>query len=224
MGFRASITAVALCALAASACAGTRGDGATLGVRAAVDVAKTAPERTLLAAGAVLSEPLDFYEGERHYIGAVSTGLMAGTPERVLTAFADPAALAEMLPRTKRVTLVDDQPSGKRIELQQGNAVVDATYTVTFVPGDNELTFRLDRTRRHDIEDVYGFVRVERFDEQRSVVTLGAAVDVGSGLTQMLFGRKVQDVILSTPYSMRDYFARLSPLPSGGVVAQIDGR
>jgi hypothetical protein len=40
----------------------------------------------------------------------------------------------------------------------------------------------------------------------------------------MLFGKKVQDVILSTPYSMRDYFARLSPLPSDAVVAQIDGR
>ena len=224
MGFRASIVAAAACALTSVACAGARGDGASLGARAPSDVAATAPERTLLAAGSVLSQPLDFEEGDRHYIGAVSTSLMAGTPERVLSAFGDPAALAEMLPRTKRVTLVEGQPSVTRIELQQGNSVIDATYTVAFFPGENEITFRLDRSRPHDIDDVYGYVRVERFDERRSIVTLGAAVDVGSGLTQMLFGKKVQDVILSTPYSMRDYFARLSPLPSDVAVAQIDGR
>ena len=224
MGFRASIALAAACALTSIACAGARGDGATLGARAAPDVATTAPERTLLAAGAVLSQPLDFQDGDRHYIGALSTGLMSGAPERLLAAFGDPAALAEMLPLTKRVTLVDGQPSVKRIELQQGNSVVDATYTVAFFPGDGEVTFRLDRTRPHDIEDVYGYVRVERFDDRRSIVTLGAAVDVGSGLTQMLFGKKVQDVILSTPYAMRDYFARLAPLPSDAVVAQIDER
>jgi hypothetical protein len=33
-------------------------------------------------------------------------------------------------------------------------------------------------------------------------------VDVGSDLTNLLFGRKVQDVILSTPRVMRAYFAR----------------
>jgi hypothetical protein len=224
MGFRASTLVIAACLLGSSACAGARGDGATLGARTASEVITTAPERTLLAAGAVLSEPLDFEEGDRHYIGAVSTGLMAGTPERVLSAFGDPSALAAMLPRTKRVTLIDGSPSVTRIELQQGNSVVDATYTVEFIQGDDQLTFRLDRTRPHDIDDVYGYVRVERFDDRRSIVTLGAAVDVGSGVTQMLFGKKVQDVILSTPYSMRDYFARLSPLPSDVVVAQIDGR
>lgn len=219
MGFRAFL-ALVTCALAASGCAGASGSGATLGARAAGDVGTTAPERTLLSAGSVLAEPLDYQDGDRRYIGAISTGLMVGTPERVLAAFGDPAALAEMLPRTKRVTLVDERPSGKRIELQQGNSVVDATYTVEFVQTDDGLTFRLDPSRPHDIDDVYGFVRVERFDDRRSIVTLGAAVDVGSGLTQMLFGKKVQDVILSTPYAMRDYFSRAAPLPTDTAVAQ----
>jgi len=52
---------------------------------------------------------------------------------------------------------------------------------------------------------------VERFDDQRSAVTVAAAVDVGSSLTVMLFGKKVQDVILSTPHKMRDYFSRAEP-------------
>jgi carbon monoxide dehydrogenase subunit G len=225
MGFRVHAAIVACFALSANACAGARGDGATLGARSIADVAQTAPEQTILSAGAVLTEPLDFDQGDQHYIGAITASLVSGTPEHVLAAFGDAGALAEMLPRTKRVTLVDDRPEARRMELEQGNSVVDATYTVAFVPGvpgKGELTFRLDRSRRHDIEDVYGYVRVVRFDEKRSLVTLGAAVNVGSGLTEMLFGKRVQDVILSTPYAMRDYFARSASLPDGAFVAEND--
>ena len=81
------------------------------------------------------------------------------------------------------------------IELRQGNSVVDATYTVelspTAVPG--ELHFQLDASRPHDIDDVYGYFEVKRFDAHHSLVTVAAAVDVGSGLTTMLFGKRVQE-------------------------------
>jgi len=192
-------------------CAGAAGDGAALQARSAVDEAPPASEEhRLLDAGAVVTRPLDFDRGGSHYVGGVATGLVRATPERVLAAIHDVVALQKMLPHTKQVALVDADGASRRIELLQGSSLVEAKYTVELSPDGRpgELGFKLDRSRPHDINDVYGYFKVERFDDDRSAVTVAAAVDVGSGLTTLLFGKKVQDVILSTPHVMRDYFAR----------------
>jgi carbon monoxide dehydrogenase subunit G len=222
---------VPLCLLAIFACAcGAAGNGSTLPAKSTSDAAvldeaastlKANPsdaavplenvERALLVSGQVITKPVQFERGSSKYVGGLASGLVPAAPERVLQAIQEPDALLAMLPRTKRVTLVDASTSSRRLELLQGNSFVDATYTVKLVPSDKpgELTFQMDRSRHHDIDDVYGYFKVERFDDKRSLVTVAAAVDVGSDLTNLLFGKRVQEVILSTPYAMRDYFARI---------------
>jgi carbon monoxide dehydrogenase subunit G len=197
--------------LLATACAGAAGDGAALQAKSAANA--TAPavqERQRLETGAVVTRPLDFDRNGSHYVGGIARGVVHATPDRVLAAIHDMAALKKMLPNTKQVALVDSEGSSRRIELLQGSSIVEAKYTVKMSPDGRpgELGFKLDRSRPHDIDDVYGYFKVERFDDERSVVTVAAAVDVGSGLTNLLFGKKVQDVILSTPHKMRDYFSR----------------
>jgi hypothetical protein len=208
--------------LAPTGCGAAAGTGAALSPKTGPAVDVSAPDRTLLAAGGVVTRPLDFERGDSHYVGGVASGLVAASPERVLAALDDASALEGLLPRTKRASLVDDRGTSRRIELLQGNSLVDATYTVELSPpsATGEVRFHLDPTRRHDIDDLYGYFKVERFDDRRSLVTVAAAVDVGSGLTTLLFGKRVQDVILSTPYVMRDYFARMEPSAHPTLVAQ----
>jgi hypothetical protein len=199
--------------LLATACAGAAGDGAALPAKSAASApAPAANERQKLEAGAVVTRPLDFDRNGSHYVGGVARGLVPATPEQVLAAIHDTTALKKMLPNTKQVALVDAEGSARRIELLQGSSIVEARYTVRLSPDGRpgELGFKLDRSRPHDIDDVYGYFKVERFDEDHSVVTVAAAVDVGSSLTTLLFGKKVQDVILSTPHKMRDYFSTFS--------------
>jgi hypothetical protein len=212
----------ALGLLLTCSCAGAAGTGAVLPVKSGADVEIAPPEHNLLAAGGVVSRPLDFERGDAHYVGGVTTGLVPASPERVLAAIRDASALEEMLPRTKQVSLVDAQGDTRRLELRQGNKLIDATYTVrlTATGSPGEIRFQMDPSRHHDIDDVYGYFKVERFDDTRSLVTVAAAVDVGSGLTTMLFGKKVQDIILSTPQVMRDYFARPEPSARASLVAQ----
>jgi hypothetical protein len=213
-------------ALLGSGCAGAAGNGAALSPKSGANVAITAPERAEAGTGAVVTRPLEFERNGAHYIGGVATGLVPASAEEVLAAMDDVGALRAMLPRTKRATLVDTHGAVRRIELRQGNSIIDATYTVELSPagGPGQIEFHLDPSRPHDIEDVYGYFKVERFDERHSLVTVAAAVDVGSGLTQMLFGKRVQDVILSAPVVMRRYFAGIDHLPSSGVVAKNDDR
>jgi hypothetical protein len=211
-----------LALLLATACAGAAGDGAALQAKsAAAAPAPAAKERQKLEAGAVVTRPLDFDRNGQHYVGGIARGLVPATPERVLAAIHDTAALKSMLPNTKQVALVDADGSSRRIELLQGSSIVEAKYTVRLSPDGRpgEVGFKLDRSRPHDIDDVYGYFKVERFDDEHSVVTVAAAVDVGSGLTNLLFGKKVQDVILSTPHKMRDYFSRSEAQSTRALVA-----
>jgi carbon monoxide dehydrogenase subunit G len=218
-----------LCLLAVFACAcGAAGNGTALPAKSSADAAPPIEnvERALLASGQVITKPVQFVRGSSKYVGGLATGLVPATPERVYQAIQEPDALLAMLPRTKRVTLVDASTTARRLELLQGNSFVDATYTVKLVPSDKpgELTFEMDRSRHHDIDDVYGYFKVERFDDKRSLVTVAAAVDVGSDLSNLLFGKRVQEVILSTPYAMRDYFARSESSSHTGPVAQNESR
>ncbi len=211
-----------LALLLTAGCAGASGDGSALQAKSALTAsAPVSAERQLLEAGDVVTRPLDFERGASHYVGGVATGLVHATPDRVLAAIHDVGALRAMLPHTKQVALVEAQGASRRIELLQGSSLVEAKYTVELSPDGRpgELGFRLDRSRPHDIDDVYGYFKVERFDDERSVVTVAAAVDVGSSLTIFLFGKKVQDVILSTPHAMRDYFSHAETQPGAPMVA-----
>jgi hypothetical protein len=223
-GRRAIAFAAVTIACLGTGCAGASGNGAALSPKSGVDAAETHASERALATGHVVTEPFDFERGDSHYVGGVSSGLVPAPPDQVLAAVLDAHSLAAMLPKTKRVSLVEASGDKRRIELLQGNSFVSATYTVEIAATDTpgEVRFHLDRSRRHDIDDVYGYFKVRRYDDRRSLVTVAAAVDIGSSFTTMLFGKHVQQVILSTPNVMRAYFARMEASGAVGLVAQND--
>jgi hypothetical protein len=108
------------------------------------------------------------------------------------------------LPHTKSARLIDVRRGIARVELVQGGST---SYTVSIerVQGRSELRFWLDSSRPHDIEDVFGFFRVEPFGQGESLVTVAAAVDLGSSITSLLFSSAVERTVLSTPRQIREY-------------------
>jgi hypothetical protein len=169
----------------------------------------TADEWRVLAAGQPVHHQRQLTHGDQRYLGTVSYQLVRASPTTIARALGDVSALPELLPQTKRASLVGKSPSSRRVELVQGNDWMEATYTVLLQPDpDGGFLFQLDPTRPHDIDDAWGYFRVERFDRQRSLVTVGVAVDVGSGLVRFLFADAIQNVILSTPNRVRQYTER----------------
>jgi hypothetical protein len=163
-------------------------------------------ERAALISGDVVSRPLVFESAGGRYVGGVSYQVMRAVPDEVLSAVLDVAALPELLPRTKRASLIDRSAAGTRIELVQGNSVAEATYTVLLArsaPG--EVRFWLDPTRPHEIRDVWGYFRARPFGEGKTLVTVAVALDVGPGLVRMLFEDRIQRLVLQTPRHIRDY-------------------
>ena len=165
----------------------------------------TAGEREALNAGSMVSRALRFDQGGGHYVGGVSYQVVDARPELVLAALSDVANWPDALPRTKSARLLDSVDGMSRVELVQGSALVDARYTVVLERVDSEtIRFWLDGSQPHDISDVWGFFRVRTLPGGRSLITVGAALDLGDGLTR-LFEDRIARVMLRAPRQIRDF-------------------
>ncbi|HXK19067.1 MAG TPA: SRPBCC family protein [Polyangiaceae bacterium] len=166
----------------------------------------TLSEREALGAGNMVTRPLRFDDAGGHYVGGVSYQVVDARPELVLAALADVNNWPEALPRTKSARLVGTTNGLSRVELVQGSALVDARYTVVLERADGEtIRFWMDPSLSHDIRDVWGFFRVRALPGGRSLITVGAALDLGDGLTRMLFEDRIARMLLRAPQQIRAF-------------------
>lgn len=148
------------------------------------------------------------------YIGGVTYTIVEATAPETSAILEDVASYRHVLPRTKRVRLVGVEPNGDRlVELVQGNTLVEAEYTIRVrqYPGRREVRFWLEPSRPHEIDDAWGYFRVEPLvgasGEQRTLLTYAILVDVGPGIVRELFEERVRAALLSVPQLVRRYVA-----------------
>ncbi len=151
------------------------------------------------------------------FVGGVTYTIIDAQPAEITALFDNMNAYRRVLPRTKQARLVGIEPNGDRlIELVQGTALVDAEYTIRVrqvSPSGTgrEVRFWLERSRPHEIDDAWGFFRVEPFTnpagEPRVLMTYAILVDVGPGIVRELFEEKVRAALLSVPQLVRRYMA-----------------
>lgn len=167
----------------------------------------SAGERSALGAGRMISRPLRFdTEAGGRYVGGVSYQVVEAPPEAVLAALSDVTNWPEALPRTKSARLLGSSDGVSRVELVQGNSLVDARYTVLLErAGDATIRFWLDPSQAHDIRDVWGFFRVQAVSEGRSLIAVGVALDLGDGLARMLFEDRIANMALRAPLKIRAF-------------------
>lgn len=163
-------------------------------------------ERDALSGGLMVARALRFQHEGGRYVGGVSYQVVDARPELVLAVLSDVNNWPEALPRTKSARLLDSKDGLSRVELVQGSSLVDARYTVVLDRADAEtIRFWLDPSAPHDIRDVWGFFRVRELPGGRSLITVGAALDLGDGLTRMLFEDKIASMLLRAPRQIRQF-------------------
>lgn len=163
-------------------------------------------DREVLHAGGMVSRALRFAHGGGSYVGGVSYQVVDARPELVLAALSDVSNWPEALPRTKSARLLSGADGLSRVELVQGGSFLEARYTVVLQRADGDtIRFWMDPAEAHDIRDVWGFFRVQALPGGRSLITVGAALDLGDGLARMLFEDKIASMLLRAPRKIREF-------------------
>jgi len=152
--------------------------------------------------------------GDHRWIGGITYTVMDASAAEVAAVVDNVESLRRVLPRTKRARVVGTASGGDQlVELVQGNALVEAEYTIRVRREPREARFWLDPTRPHGIDDAWGFFRYEPFigpsGEERVLMTYGILVDVGPGLVRDLFEERLRAALLSVPQLMRRQVAEL---------------
>jgi hypothetical protein len=61
----------------------------------------------------------------------------------------------------------------------------------------------MDASFPHDLKDAWGYFRLQPLSKARTLVTYGAALDLGDGLTRMLFEGLIQGHAMRPPELLR---------------------
>ena len=176
--------------------------------------ALTPEESARLARGDTVIREQTVERGEHRWIGGITYTLMDASAAEVAGVIDNVESLRRVLPRTKRARVVGTASGGDQlVELVQGNALMEAQYTIRVRREPREARFWLDPTRPHGIDDAWGFFRYEPFigpsGEERVLMTYGILVDVGPGLVRDLFEERLRAALLSVPQLVRRQVAEL---------------
>lgn len=168
--------------------------------------------QTRLSRGETLRFPQEADHAGGHYVGGVSYTVVEGQTAAITALCEDAGAWRTFLPHVTGVRIVERRADDDLlVEITQGNALVDATYTlhVRLDVATGEARFWMVRGRPHDIADAWGYFRFTPIDvtptSARTLVTVGVLVDVGEGWMRSLVEPKVQTAVLGVSDRVRDY-------------------
>jgi hypothetical protein len=154
--------------------------------------------------GETVSRTQELRRGARRYVGGVTYKIIDAGADEVASLLDDVSAWRRFLPKTRDAQRVGSVGDDILIEVTHGSALVKVAYTLRVHREGRAMRFWMDPSRAHDIEDAWGFLRVEPMPNGRALVTYGILIDMGDGLLRDLFEGRVREVALEVPDGVRD--------------------
>jgi hypothetical protein len=142
--------------------------------------------------------------GDHHYIGGLTYTVLDASADEVAALLDDADALQKVLPRTKDAHYTGRLGGDRLLEVTQGNALMEATYTVRIKRDPSEARFWLEPSLPHGIDDAWGFFRWQSWAEGQTLLTYGVLVDVGG---MGVFEDRIRAALLSVPQHVRRQLA-----------------
>jgi hypothetical protein len=164
----------------------------------------TAPETDRLLHGDTVTRPQTLARGEQRYIGGVTYTLVDAGLDELASVLDDVRSWRRFLPKTRNAQRVGNAGDDALVEITHGSALVKVAYTVRVHREGNVVRFWIDSSRPHDIEDAWGFFRVEPMPNGQSLVTYGVLIDMGGGFLRDMFEDRVQHLALEVPDNLRN--------------------
>jgi carbon monoxide dehydrogenase subunit G len=162
-------------------------------------------ERARLVAGELVRRPEQRRESGGTYIGGLSWQRVRAPRERVWQTIVDASLYPRLIPAVERADVVEDEGSHRLMRMRHGYLFVHVGYfaNVEVDPDSYTIRFDLDSSRPHDVRDGRGFIRLEPYGRDETIVTWGVRADVGAGILTGVFAGVIHDWILRVPYCVR---------------------
>lgn len=169
-------------------------------------------ERARLGRGEIIRRPIDVDLAEGPYFGGVAYGVLDVLPAEVMRALLDTSAYRAIFPLTMEAREVGRKGDNRLIFFRHGGRLGSASYTAMVRrQSPSVIRFWLDPDSPHEVEDCWGYFRIEPFAEGKALVTYAALLRLEMGVIRMLFSEKIRSFALNTPLLLRRYFEGRSP-------------
>jgi hypothetical protein len=173
-------------------------------------------ERAQLRAGAMVSRPKILQGDPRRYVGGTSYIVASEATGRVRSMMDEVGLYAKVLPRVQAATLIGQNevaPGTVDRFVTIEHNILSVSYTLRMRSETSGIRFWLDLTRRHDIEEAWGFLRLSpwRDDQAQSqakpqlLIRFGIFVAIGESLLEGAVEGRLQRAMLSLPQRMKTY-------------------
>lgn len=161
-------------------------------------------------AGELVRRPDARREGNGRYIGGTSWQRVRASRETVWRVINDVSNYTRLIPGVDRAQVLEERAEHRVVSLRHSYSFVSASYSARVrVDADaHTIYFELDSTRPHDIRDGRGFITLDRYGEDETIVTWGVMADVGSGILTGVFAPVIHDWILRVPWCVRGRMER----------------
>jgi len=160
----------------------------------------TRDERVHLAAGELVHRRLDVELPKGGYFGGIAYIIIDAPAARVMRALDDTSAYRAIFPLTLEAKAQGRRGYDRLVFFRHGGRVGSAGYTAIVRRESPSLVrFWLDPSRPHEVEDMWGYFRVDPLGPDKSLLTYGALLLLEPGFVRFFFSEKIRSYALETP-------------------------
>jgi hypothetical protein len=166
----------------------------------------TPEEKARLHEGHLVRRDHAFEHGSSRYVGGVVYLVIQAPLKEIMAVLNDVSTYTKIFPLTAEATEVGRRGGDRLIRLKHWTRFATASYTV-HVRRESQglLRFWMDASFPHDLEDCWGYYRLQPLAKATTLLTYGAALDLGDGLTRMLFEGLIQGYAMRPPELLRRF-------------------
>jgi ribosome-associated toxin RatA of RatAB toxin-antitoxin module len=166
----------------------------------------TDEDKKLLMAGELVTKQKNEQRGSLKLIGGQSWQIINVPVDVAWQALMDLPLYKKFIPLATESNVKHQAGNEADLAMRQQWGPIDVRYVfqTTLDPDRHSVVFRVDHSQDHDIRAGWGFMRVRRFKEDRTLVSFGALVDIGDGVFVSIIRPAVRKDLLRIPF----YFKR----------------
>ena len=155
-----------------------------------------------VVAGDLVTKPMKFSIRSGDYIGGVAVMRVHAPPGVVGDYITNVNTMPDWLPITQRAELIGKPGCDVVIELEQGFDAYSKTYSIHGFRVGNMVQWRLDPSRPHDIDDLWGYFRMVPY-RGHTLLVMGIAADLRLGPLGLIVEDRGLERLLQLPNDIR---------------------